>query len=85
MKLYALAMVACLSAGCEGATWARAVVPAPRMAKPPGATWMQYCTFHGADDLGDINRFLQQQGEEGWELVTVAGSTGTIYCFKSLL
>ncbi len=74
-----------LSAGCEGAMFARTKVPPPAVSAMAGAKWAQYCTFNGATDLDEINRFLKDQGEQGWELASVAGQTATIYCFKTRL
>jgi hypothetical protein len=58
---------------------------APTVLKTTGAKWAQYCTFHGASDLDDINRWLKAQGQQGWELVSVGGNAGTVYCFKARL
>jgi hypothetical protein len=73
-----------LLAGCEGAASRdRTEVRAPSVAIADGARWEQYCTFNGANDLAEINQWLHEQGERGWELVSVAGHLGTVYCFKA--
>jgi hypothetical protein len=83
MNVRLVVTFALLSAGCEGAMYARTKVPPPAITAADGAKWAQYCTFNGATDLGEINRFLEDQGQRGWELVSVAGQTATIYCFKT--
>jgi len=42
--------------------------------------WEQRCEV--GHDLGSTNNILRDYGEEGWELVAVAGDTGAILCFK---
>jgi hypothetical protein len=83
MKALALAVMCALSTGCVGAAWDKTAVAAPPAPMADGARWEQYCTYNGATDLGTINAFLHEQGAHGWELVSVGGQTGTVYCFKA--
>jgi hypothetical protein len=81
-KCVALSLV--LLTGCEGAaSWDRTEIQAPNVPLAAGARWEQYCTFNGAHDLTEINQWLHDQGTRGWELVSVAGQRGTVYCFKA--
>jgi hypothetical protein len=83
MKNFVAALVCALSTGCAGAAWDKTEVGAPPVAMADGTRWEQYCTFNGATDLATINAFLHEQGERGWELVSVGGQTATVYCFKA--
>jgi hypothetical protein len=80
---FLLVLLALLTTGCLGATWDHREVPAPQVAGADGTRWAQYCTFNGANDLAEINEWLRQLGEQGWELAAIGGNTGTVYCFKT--
>jgi hypothetical protein len=77
----AAAFLFCASpAGCADH---RTVSPPPDVTSADGARWAQYCTYFGALDDVEMNRFLAMQGTRGWEL-TWRGSDApaTNYCFK---
>ena len=69
--------------GCTGAVWDKTEVPPPRVAQAEAARWEQFCTFNGANDLAEINRYLHDMGTAGWELVSIGGQQATVYCFKT--
>jgi hypothetical protein len=83
MRVAALLSFTVLLAGCHGAYWDKTAVPAPATAARDGTPWSQYCTYHGASDLTEINAWLQWLGQQGWELAGIGGNTATVYCFKS--
>lgn len=82
LKVHGVVLLALLSAACEGATWARTEIRPPVTTTTVGARWAQYCTFNGASNLDDINRFLKDQEQQGCELVRLAGRNATLHCFK---
>lgn len=85
MKASSLLCLTFLLSGCYGSIWDKTEVPPPLTAARGGALWSQYCTYHGATDLTEINAWLQQLGQQGWQLVGVGGQTGTVYCFTARL
>lgn len=72
-----------LCTGCHGGAWDATEVPPPATPAHEGTPWTQYCTYNGANDLGEINAWLQQLGSQGWELVGLGGRNATMYCFKA--
>jgi hypothetical protein len=78
-----LIFLAALCAGCHGAAWDKTEVPPPASPLRDGAEWTQYCTYHGATDLTEVNEWLRELGQQGWQLVGVGGQTATMYCFKA--
>jgi len=81
MRFAALLLFAA-STGCYGAAWDHTEVPPPPP-PAPGAV-AQYCTYNGANDLGEVNAFLAAQARSGWELVSVGGQVASVYCFRSI-
>jgi len=81
MRVTALLFFVIGSSGCYGAAWDHTEVPPPPP-PPPGAL-AQYCTYNGANDLGEVNAFLAAQARSGWELVSVGGQQASVYCFRS--
>jgi hypothetical protein len=72
-----------LLTACEGAVFDKTEVPPPVVPHNERGRVAQYCTHYGSSDLGAINEFLRQQGDAGWQLVGLGGSTATVYCFKT--
>ncbi|HEY6461261.1 MAG TPA: hypothetical protein VIY73_13945, partial [Polyangiaceae bacterium] len=85
MRAATLVSLSFVLAGCHGAAWDKTEVPPPSMPSPDGATWTQYCTYHGATDLSEVNAWLEQLGRQGWRLAGVGGQTATMYCFEARL
>jgi hypothetical protein len=54
--------------------------PPPEVPRGDNAVWEQYCTYMPASDIAAANRFLHNQGANGWEVVSV--EYPTMYCFK---
>ncbi len=77
-----LAFLVVGSTGCYGAAWDHTEVPPPP--PPPPGEVAQYCTYNGANDLAEVNAFLAAQAHDGWELVSLGGQQGSVYCFRSI-
>jgi hypothetical protein len=84
MRTRSLLVLVALASGCYGGAWDTREVPPPSTAARDGATLTQYCTYHGATDLREINEWLESQARQGWQLVGVGGQTATMYCFKAV-
>jgi hypothetical protein len=85
MRATSLLCLTLLFSGCYGSAWDKREVLPPSTPTHEGALWSQYCTYHGATDLTEVNAWLQQLGQEGWQLVGIGGQTATVYCFKARL
>jgi hypothetical protein len=82
MRFAALLLFFIGSTGCFGAAWDHTEVPPPP--PPPPGEVAQYCTYNGANDLDVVNAFLAAQARAGWELVSLGGQQGSVYCFRSI-
>lgn len=81
MRLAPFLAIACAAvAGCAATD--HTFVPPPPATPADGARWAQYCTFLGARDLAEVNRFLANQGANGWELVRAGSHPAATYCFR---
>jgi hypothetical protein len=85
MRAASLLCLTFLFPGCYGSAWDKTEVPPPSAPTRDEALWSQYCTYHGATDLAEINAWLQELGQQGWQLVGIGGQTATVYCFKARL
>jgi len=85
MRAASLFCFALLVPGCHGIGWDKTELPPPSTPIRDGELWSQYCTYHGATDLTETNAWLQQLGQQGWQLVGIGGQTATVYCFKARL
>jgi hypothetical protein len=83
MRVTSLLLVTALCTGCNGGAFDTSEIAPPTVPGRDGTRWTQYCTYHGATDLTEINAWIQQLGRQGWELVGVGGNTATMYCFKA--
>jgi hypothetical protein len=83
MRAAVLLSVMVFSTACHGGMWDATVIPPPVTPAREATRWTQFCTYNGANDLTEINAWLQALGNQGWQLVAVGGRNATMYCFKT--
>jgi hypothetical protein len=78
----AIIIVVCLVGALVAGAFIAGVHPVAADAPPKKAQW-QYQCFE-ADGVAQVTERANKMGEQGWELVTSAGSVkaATLWCFK---
>ena len=65
-----------------GAFISRRAMPVSQLTSPPKKSQWQYQCFE-ASGVADVTERANKMGQQGWELVTSAGTKGsTLWCFK---